>query len=354
MDSTLINFWDDETLDDRNARLRTTIPERPSITINLQVVTGGQETLAYLALQIRKSRDKGVVMRALASAIAILFSEKTVNYTGSAMTPVPLTGLDPIVDDNVPGTQVITTNFIDASATTVDEVRSLLDCDSEELGAYFGVLCLAGVKALTDRNKTAFNERRVNAVKAVTVEELRIFTPDSLFLSDIVLKSVYAAFNSWQPVRCHLIERAALKMGQVYMGPTASFATMFLLLQDQGMSALRIIKEAVKKYPWIRTEFPELNPELVAAQNGIRAISTVETPGLRPFIKAIWGSNFVPVQYSTINNLLGVCKYVMVETTPSYENYAGGARVSNIHEQRIREHIGISTRTIVGAVATQE
>jgi len=293
-------------------------------------------------------------MRSLASAIAILFNEKTVNYTGSSTTPVPLTGLAPVIDDSVAGTTLVESNFSDAAPVTVAEVRNLLDCDSEELGAYFGVLCLAGVKALTDRNKAAFNDKRVNAVKAVTVEELKIFTPDSAFLSDIVLRSVYAAFNSWQPVRCHLVEKAALKMGQVYMGPTASFAAMFLLLQDQGMSALRMIKEAVKKYPWIRTDFPEFNPELASAQNGIRAISTVETPGLRPFVKAIWGSNFVPVQYSSINTLLGVCKYVMIETTPSYEHYGGGARISSVHEQRVRDHLGVSTQAVAGNLGTQE
>jgi hypothetical protein len=324
----------------------------PPVAESLQVVTGKSETLAFLAWQIVKTSDKKVVMRALSSAIAILFRDSSTNFTGSAKSPVPLTGLEPTVDEETEDEHILKTNFEDEEPVTAGEIRMLLDCDTDELGAFFGVLCLAGVKALTNENKSAFNERRANAVKAMTIEDLKIFVPDSQFLTDRTLRSVYASFNSLQPVRCHMMRRAATLMGAVHMGPTAAFATMFLLLQDQGMSALRIIKEAVKKFPWIRNDFPEFHPELMAAQNGIRAIAQVETPGLRPFLKAIWGNNFVPVQYSAINNLLGLCKYVLTETTPTYANYAGGARISNAHEERIRKHLGIAP--VPQASATQE
>jgi hypothetical protein len=352
IDPALLNFWENDTLDERESRLRTTVPPMPEITESLQVVTGKAETLAYLILQTVKSDDKRVIVRALASAIAILFNDSSTNFTGSTKAPERLTGLDRVIDDNATDDVILTTNFEDESPVTVGEIRELLDCDNDELGAYFGVLCLAGVKALTNENKSAFNERRAKAVRAVTIDELKIFVADSKYLTDRTLRAIYASFNSLQAIRCHIMQRTATRMGAVHMGPTAAFATMFLLLQDQGMSALRIIKEAVKKFPWIREGFPEFHPELMAAQNGIRAIAQVETPGLRPFLKAIWGSNFVPVQYAAINNLLGLCRHVLIETTPSYANYRGGARISNEHEQRVMRYLG-RTATVV-ETATQE
>lgn len=303
--------------------MRAKIPELSKITDDLQVVKGGVETLAYLALQIVKSREKPVIMRALASAVMIIFKD-SVNYTGSPQVPSELTGLEVILEEDVDRNQALKTNFDGAEPVTIKEIDALLECDSDELGAYFGVLCLAAVKTLTEKNRAAFNENRAAAVAAVTIGKPMIFVTDSVYLADAVLQKVNASAQSWLPIRSHIMSRAAGKMGNVSMGITLSFSTMFLLISDQGMSGLRIVKEAMIKYKWLQTTFPALKPEMEAANRAFLAINKA-VPADRPFLKAIHGSFFVPVNVRDIDNLVGVCKHVLKLTVPSYANYGGGS-----------------------------
>lgn len=295
----------------------------PKITKDFQVVKGGFETLCFLALQVQKTQSKSVVVRAVASAVMILF-EDSKNYTGATSSPVPLTGLDIIVKEDVEDRSVeISTNFTDEEKVTIKEMDDLMEVDPDELGSYFGVLCLAAVKAVTPENRAAFNEKRQGAVQATTIGSTKIFVTDSMFLTDAILQKVYASFNSYLPVRSHVIASAVNRLGTTHMGPTLAFATMFLLLVDQGMSALRIIKEALVKHRWLLDEFPEIKPEVEAAQQGLVAINK-GAPHERSFLKAIYGAMFVPVQYSEIVNLTGLCRQVLKETTISYANYKGG------------------------------
>lgn len=322
--SSLVKFWNDDSADIHPSRLRKDIPEMPKITRDFQVVKGGMETLCFLALQVRKTEVKSVIVRAVASAIMILFEESR-NFTGASSPPVQLSGLEVITDETIEDrNQLITTNFNDEEPVSIAEMDALMDVDPDELGSYFGVLCLAAVKALNRQNRSAFNEKRQSAVQATTIGDTKIFVTDSPFLSDAVIQKVYASFNSFLPVRSHIIANTVAKIGATQMGPTLSFTTMFLLLVDQGMSALRIVKEAMVKYPWIRTEFPELMPEIQAAQQGLVSINKGQ-PHERSFLKAIHGAQYVPVSYQSILNLTGVCKFVLKETTVTYANYDGGA-----------------------------
>jgi hypothetical protein len=321
--SSLIKFWNDDQTDIHPSRLRKDIPPMPKISRDFQVVKGGFETLCFLALQIQKSQSKAVIVRALASAVMILFEDNK-NYTGATSLPVPLEGLEVITREDIPDRGVtINTNFADEEKVTIKEMDDLMDVDPDELGSYFGVLCLAAVKAVTSQNREAFNEKRFSAVQATTIGATKIFVTDSPLLADAVLQKVYASFNSFLPVRSHVMANAVNRLGTSHMGPTLAFATMFLLLVDQGMSALRIIKEALVKHRWIVDEFPEVKPEVEAAQQGLVAINK-GAPHERSFLKAIYGASFVPVQYSQIANLTGLCKQVLKETTVSYANYRGG------------------------------
>lgn len=323
--STLVKFWNDDSVELHNVRLRKEIPPVPPVKANLQVVVGGFETLVYLAYQVKKSSDKSVIVRAIASAIAILFEDVSKNYTGSASAPVKLTGIEDIIDETKEDrTAALVTNFEGAEAVTLEEMDVLMQADTDELGSYFGVLCLCGVKALNAKNRTAFNEKRQNAVRATTIGEPMIFVADSEFLSDSVIQKVYASFNSYLPVRSNMIASTVARIDRSSMGPTLAFTTMFLLLVDQGMSALRIIKEAMVKHPWIRTEFPEILPEVHIAQEAMTSIGK-GLPHERCFLKAIHGAAYVPVAYSSIANLTGLCKFVLKETTTTYASYDGGS-----------------------------
>lgn len=319
-------FWNDVTADLHGTPLRRapiTIAE--SLSIPMQVVrssTQPGDALQYLMYQIVVTENKDLVLRALASAIAIIYRD-TANYTGSTMASVEITGLAPMVADPLVDDSDINTNLEAAEAAKVRDLRQYMLLDGEEIAAYFGVLCYAGVKKLTSENREAFNEKRVPAVKSMITGNPKIFVTNSPYLHADILNKVYATFTSLQAARAHLIRRVAGRMGGLTMGPQTSFAAMFMLLVDNGFGALRIIKQAVIKYQWIREDFPELAVELSAANEAIKSIKSAP-PASRPFLKAIQGSAFVPAAQSDIANLLGVCKFVMSHTVPTYRQFGGG------------------------------
>jgi len=333
---TQISFWNDETIELNDRQLKKDIPPLPAISMDYQTVKGrGIEVLAYLALQVVKSTDKLVIIRAIASACSVLLGE-AVNFTGSKPASVDLVGLEPARDSDALPDTILVTNFIDAEDVTIGELLGVMEADGDELGAYFGVLFLAGNKKVTTQNRTAFNDRRKESATASIVGEAKIFVTDSTLLDDSVLLKVYASFLSCSPLRANMTARVIGHLDKPHMGPALAFTSMFLLLVDTGMSALRIIKEAVIKHPWIREEFPELRPEFAAANEAQNIIK--RAPGAeRSFLKAIHGNAFVPVNYSDIDNLTGVCKEVLKRTTPSYQNYNGG-KVTEAQLAKIREH----------------
>lgn len=338
---TALYFWNDETTDLNPQRVKKDIPNLPVIDKEMQVVKGkGMEALAYLALQVTKSKDKGVIIRAIASACSCLMNDST-NYTGGKIGAVDLTGLKAAAAEDADPTTALTTNFVDAEDVTIGELLGLMEADVDELGSYFGVLFLAGNKRVTTQNRTAFNSKRKQSATASVIGEPIIFVNDSVYLADSVLEGVYASFLSYSPLRAHMTANVIRKLASTHMGPSLSFVNMFLLLVDSGMSALKMIKEAVIKHPWIRTDFPELKPELAAANlaQQILARASVEQ---RSFLKAIHGNAFVPVDYSSINNLTGVCKEVLKRTTPSYANYNGG-KVTAAQLAKINAHPDISS-----------
>jgi hypothetical protein len=112
---------------------------------------------------------------------------------------------------------------------------------------------------------------------------------------------------------------------------------MFVLLEDAGLGSLRVIKEAILKYTFLRKEMPELASELSAANEGQKAIRRINVAE-RPFCKAIYGNQFVPISQSEISNLLGVCKLAMSFTIDSYRNFDGG-NVSERQEEFVRSRI---------------
>lgn len=335
---TSVNFWDDPSSELNDQRIRKNIPKIPEIATDYQVVRGGGiETLAYLALQLVRTTDKRVIMRALASAVGVLFKEST-NFTGAKNKSVVLTGLEILQQDGIAPDTPIATNFEDEETVTVGEVLDLMSADPDELGAYFGILFLAGNKRVDNDNRSAFNEKRKQSATASIIGDPVIFVPDSEMLADDILSNIYAAFLSQSPVRANLTSLVVARLERPWTGAALSFVNMFLLLVENGMSALKIIKEAVLKHPWIRTEFPELRPELHAANEAQNLLK--QAPGReRSFLKAIHGSSFVPVSYSEIDNLLGVCRECLKRTVPSYQNYNGGRITSNQLTQ-INKHFG--------------
>lgn len=332
------DMWDDTTTDLNDNRPRKNLPPLPKITDQVQVVTGpGVETVAYLILQVRKSEDRRTIIRAVASLCSVLLRDKT-NFTGSPMRTVELTGLEPAAEDDADPKRLLKTNFEDEVQVTVGELLATMDVDNDELGAYVGWMFYASQKQATDMNLSAFNEKRQSAATATLLSEARIFVADSEYLSREMAKKMFGSFLSYSPWRAHMISRIVTHLDDALVGSALAFMSMFLLLVDSGMSALKIIKEAVMRHPWIRMDFPELKPDLDAAneaQNIIRMAPSRE----RSFLKAIHGNNFVPVNYSQIDNLTGVCKEVLKRTIPSYQNYGGG-KITESQLARVNRKLG--------------
>jgi len=328
-----VSFWEDDLASIHSTDLRSDVPPMPNVTMGINTVRGGPGVLIYLMHQVIKSTNKLTIMRAIASSMSCIFAD-SVNYTGSQAPCVPLTGLERVTDESVTDrTTLLDTNFPESEPVTLAEIDAYMDMDVDELAMYFGVLCFAGIKRVTPENRTAFNEKRANSVQAQTIGDLKIFVQNSPELDDVVLHKVYASFISWGNLRCHMMSKCAARMGSISYGPASAFTTMFMLLVDQGMGALRIIKEAVLKYPWLRHEFTELAPEFALAnkaQNTIRKATSTH----RPFLKSIYGSSFVPLPYQQAKNLVGICKRTLQDTAPTYKNYNGGI-MTDIQEQKL-------------------
>jgi hypothetical protein len=271
---------------------------------------------------VKKTNDRRVAIRAIASMCSVLLRDKT-NFTGSPTRPVEITGLDIVAEEETEDNAAVITNFDDAEKVTVAEVLEVMSYDNDELGAFVGWMFYASQKQVTDLNISAFNEKRQNSATATLLEEANIFKNDSEFLDRAMAKKMYGAFLSFSPWRAHMISRILTHLDDAMTGPALAFASQFLLLVDSGMAALKIVKEAVMRHPWIRTDFPELKPDLEAA-NEAQAIIRSAPSRERSFLKAIHGNNFVPVNYSQIDNLTGVCKEILKRTIPSYQNYGGG------------------------------
>jgi len=319
-------IWQEATTNLYEGRPRSRVPDLPAVGQNFQVCTAKKEeaaiALAYFAVVIRETPEKLVVMRALASALTVLFDDAS-NFLGSPQAPDTLEGLGIFMNDDVTATTEIRTNFEDAPVLTMADVEPYLDCDTSELGGYFGNVFYAGTKRLTPQNASAFNEKRLNTVLSTSAKALKIFVPGSGFMDERVLNKIYASFQAFAALRCQMIHRTCLKTGVIRYGPVVTFTAMFLLLVDNGLGTLKVIKEAALKCNWLLTDFPELRPELEAADRAQQVLRAVDAP-VRPFVKAIYGSAWVPIAQNEVSNLLGVSKKVMTHFTPSYARFGGG------------------------------
>ncbi|UYL95359.1 MAG: nucleoprotein [Sanya Mymon tick virus 1] len=334
-------FWNDETSSLTDVSLHASAPAIRPVEEKWDYLIGAHETLAFLAIALTKTTGKTHALRALASATGIILKQRK-DMLGSGGKPM-LSELDnpekPIPLDQ-PDT-IVNAHWDSDVKVTIGEVRAFLG-DPDELGAYFGVMFLAGVKTLTDKNHDAFLKNRTPAVKALVNDDLLFFVDNSPFFTPEILGAMNAAFNALLPNRSFLVREVVRLIAGSFAGQALAFQNMFFLLEDSGMGSLRIIKDATLKYSWIRTEFPELASELRVANIGQKNIRRLPA-GERPFCKAIYGNRFVPMKQLDVDNLLGVSKYCMMALNPKYANFAGGT-VSDAQEEKLNRLLKISTR----------
>lgn len=343
-------FWSDEVASVTGVKLRTDVPPITPVELKMSWFEGGHETLVYLALQILKTGSKDVAIQAIASAVGILLKQKR-DMLGGKGEKKTLTNLDdpaaPV--ENRDAGDLVGTEWDTGARITAGEVAALMG-DMDEIAAFFALMFFAGTKKRTDKNRDAFNKNRIQNVKSTTNEELLIFIENSPLITDKVLDTAYAAFNSFLANRMYLVSQTVHLCAGVYVGPALAFQNMFLLLEDTGLGTLRIIKEAILKYPFIRARMPELASELHAADQGQRAIRRINE-NERPFCKAIYGNRFVPVAQNDVANLFGVCKKTLAYTVATYRNFEGGS-VSERQEEIIQAELEAAGVTTPGSTET--
>lgn len=343
-------FWTDEVASVTGVKLRTDVPTITPVELKMPWFEGSHETLVYLGLQIVKTASKEVAIQAIASAVGILFKQKRDMLGGKGEKKI-LTNLDdpakPVEDRDA--ADLVGTEWDTGAQITAGEINALMG-DMDEIAAFFALLFFAGTKKRTDRNRDAFNKNRVQNVKSTTNEDLLIFIENSPLITDKVLDTAYAAFNSFLANRMYLVSQTVQLCAGVYVGPALAFQNMFLLLEDTGLGTLRIIKEAILKYPFIRAKMPELASELHAADQGQRAIRRINE-NERPFCKAIYGNRFVPVAQNDVANLFGVCKKTLAYTVATYRNFEGGS-VSERQEEIIQAELEAAGVAITTSEAT--
>jgi len=303
---------------------RTKMPQIPEIREVFQTYMGGDETLAYAMLQIRKSVDRAVIARALGSALSTIFKDGT-NFLGGSTKAIQLTGYGALTEEKVDPATVATTNFSDAEAVTRAEWESAYQLDDSEMAAYFGILCLAICKTPQDGDAmAAFNKnRRNNATKAIVDGTAQIFVDSSEWITYPILHKVHATFNYYAPLRIHLISNVLRHRSTIYLGAAEIFMDMFTLLADHGLTTLGLIRDAINKYPWIPTTFPELGKALQAANEGFRNLAAIDE-AYRPYCKAMFANRIVLASPAILSNLVGVCREVLKYERESLVRYKGG------------------------------
>jgi len=200
----------------------------------------------------------------------------------------------------------------------------IFEYDQGEVAAWAAVLAMAIAKAPTSDNITAFNERRVNMVRNhVPTGELKIFVPQSEFLTLDILQKVHRSFNTLGADRAVFIRAVVQNDGPLKSGPARIFYSLFRLTAGASMNPLLLILKAVTRYPQLRRLFPDLAVEFRAADDAIRRLDTAPESE-RLYLKIIFGNEWSPVPRGDINRLLGICVFVLSKTD-NLVNYKGGA-----------------------------
>ncbi len=206
--------------------------------------------------------------------------------------------------------------------------------DPMELAAYAGILAYAIGKQPTAENMDAFNSRRRNAISQfLPAGDLKIFVDDSEFLSIDILGKIHRAFNSVTIDRALVMSAIVDKDAALVQGREKVFYIIFRLGSGASLNPLLIITRFARKYPYFYSEFPDLETEYHAAAHALQRFFDVPEKR-RMYLKVIFGSAYVPVDRTDVNELLGVSVFALQQSEPSLANYNGGT-LSVVHRQKL-------------------
>lgn len=346
----IMDMWESNDFDVSGTDSRRAVPELPRNPKDYSAYTGPVVVPALAALTALKGgpAHKKLIVELVTSAVAAILNDVERNYTGSRIKPVVLTGDDVLMKPPADTSVKIKTNIAGLPDITIAEWLLVSTSDPDELSAYIGTLVYAACKKPTKENIDAFGAKRASAATAGVIGDPFFYAKGSDFVAYEVMQKVHASFTSHAVARANMISMTVSKIPEMAGGAQSAFGSQFLLLRNHGMSALAIVLDGLLHCAWIKEEFPELRNEFEAANRAFRTIRAVEQTD-RPFIKAIHGNRFVPVNYSEITVLVGVCKSALTRFRLSYANYRGGSTTPEI-EARIQKRLGNAMVAAPGGV----
>lgn len=210
-----------------------------------------------------------------------------------------------------------------------------------EVAAYAGVLAWAISKRPDENNLTAFNQKRRAAISEfIPVGDLQIFKDDSPYLALDVLGKVHRAFNSATKDRALVMTAVVTADNEMLSGTVKMFYVIFRLSAGAGMNPLILILKFGRKYPGMYPVLSDLETEYHAASHALERLYDVPEV-TRDYLKAIYGSSYVPVARNDINALLGVAVFALKQTEPNLENYKGGV-LSVEHRRKVIEYLNLT------------
>jgi len=331
-------IWEGATVSVSGRSVTRNIPALPVIANRMTAYVGAAEIVAVTMAQLQTTTDKTVVVELVASCVASVLKVTTRTFA-DAFDVVPATGFDYLdTDENKPDEPIVT-NIAGISPMKRSDLGDLPAADTSELGALVGIYLYAIGKKPTEENITAFGARRRNAALSTVIGEPVVFVDNSPHLTLKVMRKVHGSFAAYAAHRARLINAVAIASAEHVSGGAVSLFQMFGLLNDQGMAGLNMVREALMKWEWIRTEFPELRPEVEAANAGFKLIRAAP-PATRPFLKVIHGDRFVPTHYQDIKRLMGMAKYLLLEAHDTLSNFSGGAMPEEWREKVDRLRAG--------------
>lgn len=207
---------------------------------------------------------------------------------------------------------------------TADTMQDIIDLDPAEVSAFAGSLCMAVTKKPTAENIEAFISKRSNlATLGLMSGEPQVFTENSNYLNLELLTKVNKAASFYVIPRELTMRALATNIGQMEDGNQYVFACFLAMIENTGMNSLTIIRKVLQWMPNLPVYFPHWKMEILACSNGISRVMALP-PAERSFCKAIYGSKFIPVQYSDISHILGICVYIGSKFEPTLANFKGG------------------------------
>jgi len=310
------------------------------------------EDIAYLWYLILESTDNTVLMQAFGSLIGFLFDLNRSPFNPSVdMKDIRRSSGVYFVEAG--GSDIIDGYEIEDEriSVTSDVLKEIEVPELDELAAVLAMICLTAVKKVTQENLEAFNQKRLEALRAQIGEiQFVAFGPVSNILNFERLRQFGAMWNYKKHHRVALMRTLVKLTSPTLTDQQGVFKTFFMFLSGTGLGQLMVIKQALDRYKGMVVAFGHLESEWKSFLAGYARILELPADEIS-FCKAIKGESFVPVPSSSIQNLFGISKRLMVDEIPTYAQYGGGV-VSDRDQEIIDEILATGRKAPDAALPT--